>query len=69
MSISNEIRRSVPPLPDPNEKDLKKLNRQMIDIIKYLIKEIRTTNAEQRLSIIESEIKTHTDQINNILYS
>lgn len=67
MSIKSKIRRSVPPLPDPHEKDLKKMNYQMIEAINYLISEIRSSTTEQRIVDLETKVQLHTDQINKLL--
>jgi hypothetical protein len=64
MAIVNEAKRSVPPFPDPRDTDQGRINRQIIDLMRYLNSRIDTVSSEERLSKIESVLKEHEDIIN-----
>jgi len=64
MAIINEQKRSIPPFPDPNDTDQKRINRQTIDMVRFLLTRLEQANIEQRLYEVEQKVSEHNDIIN-----
>lgn len=63
MAVINEVRRNLPPMPDPRDTDQARINRQTIDVMKHLISLLRQVDAEKRLASLEEIVNRHEDQI------
>lgn len=64
MAIINEQRRAVPPLPDPRDTDQARINRQIIEVIKFLLTRIQQGGIEMRVDALEKKVQNHDDVIN-----
>lgn len=64
MAIINEQKRSIPPFPDPRDTDQSRINRQVVDAIRYLLSRFDQSNIEQRLHELEEKVSSHDDVIN-----
>ena len=64
MPISSEIRRSVPPFPDPRDTDQGRINRQITELVRYLMTTIEQGRIEERITIAEDKINEFEDIIN-----
>jgi len=49
------VRQNTMPLPDPNEKDQKKVNKLLVEVIRILM--YRNAQLERRVQALETEIK------------
>lgn len=64
MAQINEVRRSVPPMPDPRDTDQARINRMTIEVIKYLLSKLDQLSLEERLSALEERVKGHDEILN-----
>jgi len=64
MAIINEQKRSIPPFLDPRDTDQSRINRQVVDAIRYLLSRFDQSNIEQRLHELEEKVSSHDDVIN-----
>ena len=61
MALINEVKRGVPPMPDPRDTDQARINRQIVDVVRYLLTKFDQVDSEKRLSELEAKVSDHND--------
>lgn len=64
MALINIQKRGVPPFPDPNDTDQGRINRTIIELVRYLIVQNNQLQINARLSALEEKVSQIEDSLN-----
>lgn len=64
MAVINESTRGVPPFPDPKDTEQGRINMQIIELVRFILKKIEFGKIESRISDLEKKSNEFNDIIN-----